>query len=88
MDIDLTKFKESGANVTGFQLVNYTDAVPARIMQQWRNNDAREHPRVDWKRPKASGVKKKGKKINLGYIWLSSSYAHLFFMTLSSLISL
>ncbi|XP_054244910.1 glutamate receptor 1 isoform X4 [Indicator indicator] len=52
MDIDLTKFKESGANVTGFQLVNYTDAVPARIMQQWRNNDAREHPRVDWKRPK------------------------------------
>ena len=59
MDIDLTKFKESGANVTGFQLVNYTDAVPARIMQQWRNNDAREHPRVDWKRPKASGRKKK-----------------------------
>lgn len=58
MDIDLTKFKESGANVTGFQLVNYTDAVPARIMQQWRNNDAREHPRVDWKRPKASGIKK------------------------------
>nr|XP_009940916.1 PREDICTED: glutamate receptor 1 isoform X3 [Opisthocomus hoazin] len=52
MDIDLTKFKESGVNVTGFQLVNYTDAVPARIMQQWRNNDAREHPRVDWKRPK------------------------------------
>ncbi|XP_010198641.1 glutamate receptor 1 isoform X4 [Colius striatus] len=52
MDIDLTKFKESGANVTGFQLVNYTDTVPARIMQQWRNNDAREHPRVDWKRPK------------------------------------
>ncbi|KAL2299323.1 hypothetical protein Nmel_013975 [Mimus melanotis] len=54
MDIDLTKFRESGANVTGFQLVNYTDTVPARIMQQWRNNDAREHPRVDWKRPKAS----------------------------------
>ncbi|XP_058704581.1 glutamate receptor 1 isoform X4 [Poecile atricapillus] len=52
MDIDLTKFRESGANVTGFQLVNYTDTIPARIMQQWRNNDAREHPRVDWKRPK------------------------------------
>ncbi|XP_042682154.1 glutamate receptor 1 isoform X4 [Centrocercus urophasianus] len=52
MDIDLTKFRESGANVTGFQLVNYTDTVPARIMQQWRNNDARELPRVDWKRPK------------------------------------
>ncbi|XP_067423254.1 glutamate receptor 1 isoform X3 [Emydura macquarii macquarii] len=52
MDIDLVKFKESGANVTGFQLVNYTDTVPARIMQQWKNSDAREHPRVDWKRPK------------------------------------
>lgn len=56
MDIDLTKFRESGANVTGFQLVNYTDTVPARIMQQWRNNDARELPRVDWKRPKASDI--------------------------------
>ncbi|XP_050817486.1 glutamate receptor 1 isoform X1 [Gopherus flavomarginatus] len=52
MDIDLVKFKESGANVTGFQLVNYTDTVPARIMQQWKNSDAREHPRVDWKKPK------------------------------------
>ncbi|XP_066471201.1 glutamate receptor 1 isoform X3 [Tiliqua scincoides] len=52
MDIDLVKFKESGANVTGFQLVNYTDSIPARIMQQWKNNDAREQPRVDWKRPK------------------------------------
>ncbi|KAJ6667870.1 hypothetical protein lerEdw1_016191 [Lerista edwardsae] len=56
MDIDLVKFKESGANVTGFQLVNYTDSIPARIMQQWKNNDAREQPRVDWKRPKASGT--------------------------------
>lgn len=56
MDIDLGKFKESGANVTGFQLVNYTDTIPSRIMQQWKNNDAREQPRVDWKRPKASGT--------------------------------
>lgn len=56
MDIDLVKFKESGANVTGFQLVNYTDSIPARIMQQWKSNDAREQPRVDWKRPKASGT--------------------------------
>ncbi|KAM5217090.1 glutamate receptor 1 isoform 6-T6 [Hipposideros larvatus] len=52
MDIDLNKFKESGANVTGFQLVNYTDTIPAKIMQQWKNNDARDHTRVDWKRPK------------------------------------
>nr|XP_026244056.1 glutamate receptor 1 isoform X4 [Urocitellus parryii]XP_026244057.1 glutamate receptor 1 isoform X4 [Urocitellus parryii]XP_027794407.1 glutamate receptor 1 isoform X4 [Marmota flaviventris]XP_027794410.1 glutamate receptor 1 isoform X4 [Marmota flaviventris] len=52
MDIDLNKFKESGANVTGFQLVNYTDTVPAKIMQQWKSSDARDHTRVDWKRPK------------------------------------
>ncbi|KAM6150895.1 glutamate receptor 1 isoform 6-T6 [Erethizon dorsatum] len=52
MDIDLNKFKESGANVTGFQLVNYTDTVPAKIMQQWKTSDARDHTRVDWKRPK------------------------------------
>ncbi|XP_020932667.1 glutamate receptor 1 isoform X1 [Phacochoerus africanus] len=52
MDIDLNKFKESGANVTGFQLVNYTDTIPAKIMQQWKTSDARDHTRVDWKRPK------------------------------------
>ncbi|KAM7141335.1 glutamate receptor 1 isoform 2-T2 [Molossus nigricans] len=52
MDIDLNKFKESGANVTGFQLVNYTDTIPAKIMQQWKNSDTRDHTRVDWKRPK------------------------------------
>nr|XP_033783691.1 glutamate receptor 1 isoform X2 [Geotrypetes seraphini] len=52
MDIDLQKFKEAGANVTGFQLVNYTDGVASQIMQQWKNYDGREHPRVDWKRPK------------------------------------
>lgn len=55
MDIDLNKFKESGANVTGFQLVNYTDTIPAKIMQQWKNSDARDHTRVDWKRPKVRG---------------------------------
>ncbi|XP_052498587.1 glutamate receptor 1 [Budorcas taxicolor] len=52
MDIDLNKFKESGANVTGFQLVNYTDTIPAKITQQWKTSDARDHTRVDWKRPK------------------------------------
>uniref|UniRef100_F7B4C1 Glutamate receptor n=1 Tax=Monodelphis domestica TaxID=13616 RepID=F7B4C1_MONDO len=52
MDMDLAKFKESGANVTGFQLVNYTDTIPAKILQQWKNNDVRDHTRVDWKKPK------------------------------------
>lgn len=65
MDIDLGKFKESGANVTGFQLVNYTDTIPARIMQQWKSNDAREQPRVDWKRPKASGTENRFSEVAL-----------------------
>ncbi|KAM8974881.1 glutamate receptor 1 isoform 1-T1 [Pelodytes ibericus] len=52
MDIELQKFKEAGANVTGFQLVNYTDAMVSQIMQQWKNYDGREQPRVDWKKPK------------------------------------
>ncbi|KAG8438900.1 hypothetical protein GDO86_005187, partial [Hymenochirus boettgeri] len=52
MDIELQKFKEAGANVTGFQLVNYSDPMVSRIMQQWKNYDGREQPRVDWKKPK------------------------------------
>lgn len=54
MDIELQKFKEAGANVTGFQLVNYTDARVSQILQQWKSYDGREQPRVDWKKPKAS----------------------------------
>ncbi|XP_044133817.1 glutamate receptor 1 isoform X3 [Bufo gargarizans] len=52
MDIELQKFKDAGANVTGFQLVNYTDARVSQILQQWKNYDGREQPRVDWKKPK------------------------------------
>ncbi|KAM4746875.1 glutamate receptor 1 isoform 1-T1 [Rhinophrynus dorsalis] len=52
MDIELQKFKEAGANVTGFQLVNYSDTMVSTIMQQWKNYDGREQPRVDWKKPK------------------------------------
>ncbi|KAM9310946.1 glutamate receptor 1 isoform 4-T4 [Gastrophryne carolinensis] len=52
MDIELQKFKEAGANVTGFQLVNYTDTKVSQILQQWKNYDGREQPRVDWKKPK------------------------------------
>ncbi|XP_053574669.1 glutamate receptor 1 isoform X2 [Bombina bombina] len=51
-DIDLEKFREAGANVTGFQLVNYTDPMVSQIMQQWQTYDGREQPRVDWKKPK------------------------------------
>ncbi|XP_053318334.1 glutamate receptor 1 isoform X1 [Spea bombifrons] len=52
MDIELDKFREAGANVTGFQLVNYSDPMVAQVMQQWKNYDGREQPRVDWKKPK------------------------------------
>ncbi|XP_073424015.1 glutamate receptor 1 isoform X6 [Dendrobates tinctorius] len=52
MDIELQKFKEAGANVTGFQLVNYTDSRVSQILQQWKSYDGREQPRVDWKKPK------------------------------------
>ncbi|XP_040201047.1 glutamate receptor 1 isoform X2 [Rana temporaria] len=52
MDIELQKFQEAGANVTGFQLVNYTDARVSQILQQWKSYDGREQPRVDWKKPK------------------------------------
>ncbi|XP_005988364.2 glutamate receptor 1a isoform X2 [Latimeria chalumnae] len=52
LDIDLDKFQYGGANVTGFQIVNYTDEAVASILQQWKSFDGREHPRVEWRRPK------------------------------------
>ncbi|MBN3277979.1 GRIA1 protein, partial [Polyodon spathula] len=53
MDIDLNQFKHGGANVTGFQVMNYTDWNVNRIMQQWLEFDSREHPREPRKRLKA-----------------------------------
>ncbi|MGH0116625.1 UNVERIFIED_CONTAM: hypothetical protein FKN15_012220 [Acipenser sinensis] len=53
MDIDLNQFKHGGANVTGFQVMNYTDRNVNRIMQQWLEFDSREHPREPRKRLKA-----------------------------------
>ncbi|XP_043925424.1 glutamate receptor 1 isoform X1 [Protopterus annectens] len=52
MDIDLDKFQHGGANVTGFQIVNYTDLKVAKVMQQWESFESREHSRVEWKRPR------------------------------------
>ncbi|KAM4675288.1 glutamate receptor 1 isoform 1-T1 [Discoglossus pictus] len=51
-DIELQKFKEAGANVTGFQLVNYSDPMVAEIMNKWRNYDGREQQPLTWKTPK------------------------------------
>ncbi|KAL0973841.1 hypothetical protein UPYG_G00211900 [Umbra pygmaea] len=35
LDIDLTDLRKGGANITGFQLVNYTDQNVSDIIQQW-----------------------------------------------------
>ncbi|XP_058852764.1 glutamate receptor 1-like isoform X3 [Acipenser ruthenus] len=56
MDIDLNQFKHGGANVTGFQVMNYTDRNVNRIMQQWLEFDSREHPREPRKRLKYTGA--------------------------------
>uniref|UniRef100_A0A8C7JB44 Glutamate receptor n=1 Tax=Oncorhynchus kisutch TaxID=8019 RepID=A0A8C7JB44_ONCKI len=35
LDIDLTDLRKGGANITGFQLVNYTEQNVSRTIQQW-----------------------------------------------------
>ncbi|KAL4659807.1 glutamate receptor 1-like isoform X2 [Arapaima gigas] len=42
MDIDLTEFKKAGANVTGFQLVNYSDPGISRTIQEWLEFDSKD----------------------------------------------
>uniref|UniRef100_A0A673WFT0 Glutamate receptor n=1 Tax=Salmo trutta TaxID=8032 RepID=A0A673WFT0_SALTR len=52
LDIDLTDLRKGGANITGFQLVNYTEQNVSRTIQQWmefENKDTKV--RVgNWKR--------------------------------------
>ncbi|XP_032811033.1 glutamate receptor 2-like isoform X1 [Petromyzon marinus] len=43
-DIDLEKFQYGGANVSGFQIVDYEDAAVSRFMKQWNQQDEREYP--------------------------------------------
>ncbi|XP_076878998.1 glutamate receptor 1a [Brachyhypopomus gauderio] len=45
LDTDLTEFKNGEANVTGFQLVNYTDLNISRITQQWMDFDTKDSKR-------------------------------------------
>ncbi|XP_030622551.1 glutamate receptor 1a isoform X2 [Chanos chanos] len=42
LDIDLTEFKKGEANVTGFQLVDYSDQNVSRIVQQWMDFDNKD----------------------------------------------
>ncbi|XP_036404295.1 glutamate receptor 1a isoform X5 [Megalops cyprinoides] len=55
LDIDLTDFKNGGANVTGFQLVNYTDQNVTRIVQQWLEFDSKD-AKVPKRRLKYTGA--------------------------------
>lgn len=42
MDLNLTEFKKGGANVTGFQLMNYTDLAVSRMIQEWLEFDSKD----------------------------------------------
>ncbi|XP_048453716.1 glutamate receptor 4 isoform X3 [Rhincodon typus] len=46
-DISLDRFMHGGANVTGFQIVDYNRPVVAKFMQRWKKLDQREFPGTD-----------------------------------------
>uniref|UniRef100_A0A671NI24 Glutamate receptor n=1 Tax=Sinocyclocheilus anshuiensis TaxID=1608454 RepID=A0A671NI24_9TELE len=43
-DISLERFMHGGANVTGFQLVDFSKPVVIKLMQRWNKLDQREYP--------------------------------------------
>uniref|UniRef100_A0A8C1DGL8 Glutamate receptor, ionotropic, AMPA 1b n=1 Tax=Cyprinus carpio carpio TaxID=630221 RepID=A0A8C1DGL8_CYPCA len=42
LDLNLTEFKKGGANVTGFQLMNYTNPTVSRTIQDWLEFDSKD----------------------------------------------
>uniref|UniRef100_A0A8C4QQ11 Glutamate receptor n=2 Tax=Eptatretus TaxID=7763 RepID=A0A8C4QQ11_EPTBU len=46
-DIDLEKFQYGGANVSGFQIVDYNHPLVVNFMQRWNKLDEREYPGSD-----------------------------------------
>ncbi|XP_014850127.1 PREDICTED: glutamate receptor 4 [Poecilia mexicana] len=46
-DINLERFMHGGANVTGFQLVNFSNPMVIKLMQRWNKLDQREYPGSD-----------------------------------------
>ncbi|XP_051536245.1 glutamate receptor 1-like isoform X3 [Myxocyprinus asiaticus] len=42
LDLNLTEFRKGGANVTGFQLMNYTDPTVSRTIQDWLEFDSKD----------------------------------------------
>ncbi|XP_072248691.1 glutamate receptor 4a isoform X4 [Leuresthes tenuis] len=43
-DISLERFMHGGANVTGFQLVDFSKPIVIKLMQRWNKLDQREYP--------------------------------------------
>uniref|UniRef100_A0A672SS60 Glutamate receptor n=1 Tax=Sinocyclocheilus grahami TaxID=75366 RepID=A0A672SS60_SINGR len=43
LDLNLTEFRKAGANVTGFQLMNYTNPTVSRTIQDWLEFDTTKH---------------------------------------------
>lgn len=43
-DISLERFMHGGANVTGFQLVDFGRPIVIKLMQRWNKLDQREYP--------------------------------------------
>ncbi|KAM4727092.1 glutamate receptor 4b isoform 2-T2 [Anableps anableps] len=46
-DINLERFMHGGANVTGFQLVNFSNPMVITLMERWNKLDQREYPGSD-----------------------------------------
>uniref|UniRef100_A0A8C7FW60 Glutamate receptor n=1 Tax=Oncorhynchus kisutch TaxID=8019 RepID=A0A8C7FW60_ONCKI len=46
-DISLERFMHGGANVTGFQLVDFSKPMVLKLMQRWNKLDQREYPGSD-----------------------------------------
>lgn len=46
-DINLERFMHGGANVTGFQLVDFSSPLVIKLMQRWNKLDQREYPGSD-----------------------------------------
>ncbi|XP_051733939.1 glutamate receptor 1b isoform X3 [Ctenopharyngodon idella] len=42
LDLNLTEFRKGGANVTGFQLMNYTNPNVSRTIQDWLEFDSKD----------------------------------------------
>lgn len=47
VDGDLSKIQYGGANVSGFQIVDFDDPVVAKFDQQWEALEEKEYPGAD-----------------------------------------